>query len=120
MDQPTPLKDAKHWEALLGRLNCFNIMLKNEMPPAVAKETNSPGDEGKIAACFEHAHEVGMVVLGVCTCRWELQQIQRQETPAVRCSVYLPGVMYVYMYTNIQQYRPAIENSTPMHLASSE
>lgn len=51
-------EDAKHWEALLGRLNCFNIMLKSDIPPAVAKATIPPGDEDKIRTCFDHAHEV--------------------------------------------------------------
>ena len=55
-------KDVKLWEALLGRLQCFSIMLKNDMPPIVAKAANPLADEGeltKITACFENAHEVG-------------------------------------------------------------
>lgn len=47
------------WDALEKRLECFQLMLVAEMPPAIAGAYGAPNDVEKIAATIKAAHEVG-------------------------------------------------------------
>lgn len=52
------LRTPDAWDALEKRLECFQLMLINDMPKLIATAYGSPGDAEKIAAILKAAHDV--------------------------------------------------------------